>query len=235
MNSHTLMTPGEQEIKENIIVDGEAEIHENNLHEKDEEMPVEVETMMGYSFPVKLSDGKELKAIGLRKKSVLGLSFRIYSFGIYVDNRKLMDVVNSKTLENPAKATKEMYKMVIDDPAGISVKMIILISNLTMNMVRKNFNDGIGAAIWKLGGKNNELTKRIMGEATNDVKLTPGSEIEVTCLPGNVLETKVHGKVVSKLESEILCRAFVYLYLGDDPFDKVAKEKFGTCLLHSSK
>ena len=41
----------------------------------------------------------------------------------------------------------------------------------------------------------------------------------------------VMGGVISKVESELLCRAFIYLYLGDDPFDKDAKEKFGMFLL----
>lgn len=41
----------------------------------------------------------------------------------------------------------------------------------------------------------------------------------------------VHGKVVNKLESEMLCRACIYLYLGDDPLDKEAKEKFGMFML----
>ncbi|KAG5254512.1 hypothetical protein IMY05_001G0217500 [Salix suchowensis] len=31
--------------------------------------------------------------------------------------------------------------------------------------------------------------------------------------------------VVSRVENE-LCRAFIQMYLGDDPFDKDAKEKF---------
>lgn len=39
------------------------------------------------------------------------------------------------------------------------------------------------------------------------------------------------GEVVSELESELLCRAYVHMYLGDDPFDKDAKEKFRTSLL----
>lgn len=41
----------------------------------------------------------------------------------------------------------------------------------------------------------------------------------------------VKGEIVSKVESELLCRAFIYMYLGDDPFDKEAKEKFGTSML----
>lgn len=40
----------------------------------------------------------------------------------------------------------------------------------------------------------------------------------------------VIGEVVSKVESELLCRAHVNMYLGDDPLDKDAKEKFGMSL-----
>lgn len=48
---------------------------------------------------------------------------------------------------------------------------------------------------------------------------------------GLCLMCAVMDKVVSKVESELLCRAYVYMYLGDDPFDKDAKEKFGMSLL----
>lgn len=78
-----------------------------------------------------------------------------------MDNEKLTGVLRSKIVNAPTKATNEMYKMVIDNPVGITVKMVIVVSNLSMNMVRKNFNDSVGTAIGKLGGgKNNELTKR---------------------------------------------------------------------------
>lgn len=49
---------------------------------KEEEVPVEVEPKTGVSFPVKLEDGKQLKAVGLRKKSMLGMGIKIYGFGI---------------------------------------------------------------------------------------------------------------------------------------------------------
>ncbi|KAK4360786.1 hypothetical protein RND71_019738 [Anisodus tanguticus] len=70
-----------------------------------------------------------------------------------------------------------------------------------------------------------------MGEASDDIKLTSGSVIEISRFPGYVLQTKVKGEIVSKVESELLCRAFIYMYLGDDPFDKEAKEKFGASML----
>ncbi|PSS30352.1 Fatty-acid-binding protein [Actinidia chinensis var. chinensis] len=199
---------------------------------KKEEVPVETEPKTGVSFPVKLDDGKQLNAVGLRKKSMLGLGIKIYGFGVYAANEKLKDLLRSKIGKAPAKPTKEMYQLVIDSDAGMLVRMVIVFSNLTISMVRKNFDEGLGASIKKLtGGKNDELTKKIMGEASDDIKLTPGSVIEISRLPGYVLQTKVMGEVVSMVESELLCRAYIYLYLGDDPFDKEAKEKFGMSLL----
>lgn len=37
-------------------------------------------------------------------------------------------------------------------------------------------------------------------------------------------------EVVSKVENEILCRAFIHMYLGDDPLDKDTIEKSGMSL-----
>lgn len=48
---------------------------------KEENVPVEVEPKTGLSFPVVLEDGKQLNALGMRKKSMLGLGIKIYGFG----------------------------------------------------------------------------------------------------------------------------------------------------------
>ncbi|KAB5521052.1 hypothetical protein DKX38_025371 [Salix brachista] len=58
--------------------------------------------------------------------------------------------------------------------------------------------------------------------ASDDIKLTTGSVIEISRL--------MMDEVVSRVENE-LCRAFIQMYLGDDPFDKDAKEKFGMSFL----
>ncbi|GFZ19048.1 hypothetical protein Acr_27g0007870 [Actinidia rufa] len=205
---------------------------------KKEEVPVETEPKTGVSFPVQLDDRKQLNAVGLRKKSMLGIGIKIYGFGIILPQpslsthvymqimRELKDLLRSKIRKAPAKPTKEMYQLVIDSNAGMLVRMVIVFSNLTMSMVRKNFDEGLGASIKKLtGGKNDELTRKIMGEASDDIKLTPGSVIEISRLPGFVLQTKVMGEVVSTVESELLCRAYIYLYLGDDPFRQGSKRE----------
>lgn len=198
-----------------------------------EEVAVEVEPKTGVSFPVKMEDGKQLYCVGLRKKSILGMGIKIYGFGIYADTEKLKDVLRSKIGKAPLKPTKELYQAVIDGDFGMTVRLIIVYSGLTMSMVTKSFDEGLGAAIKKLTGgrKNEELTNKVMGEASDDIKLIAGSVIEISKLPGYVLQTKVRGEVVSKVGSELLCRAYIYMYLGDDAFDKDAKEKFGMSML----
>lgn len=69
--------------------------------------------------------------------------------------------MRSKIGKCPEKPTKEMYQLVVDSDVGMTVKMVIVYAHLTMSMVRKSFDEGLGAAIKKLtGGKNDELTKR---------------------------------------------------------------------------
>lgn len=48
-----------------------------------EEVAVEVEPKSGVSFQVKLDDGKQLGCVGLRRKQALGMSLKIYGFGIF--------------------------------------------------------------------------------------------------------------------------------------------------------
>ncbi|KAF9590225.1 hypothetical protein IFM89_032003 [Coptis chinensis] len=214
---------------------------------KEENIAVEVEPKTGVSFPVKLADGKQLNSVGLRKKSILGLGIKIYGFGIYADNEKLKELMRTKIGKAPAKPTKEMYQLVIDSDVGMMLRMVIVYGSLTMNMVKKNFDEGLGGSIKKLNGgrKDDELTNKVMGGVSDAIKLSAGSVIEVTKSPGYVLQTKgkaiimhylvvmfhMKDEVVSKVESELLSRAYFHMYLGDDPFDKEAKENFGMSLL----
>ncbi|CAN4081732.1 unnamed protein product [Withania somnifera] len=153
---------------------------------KGEEVPVEVEPKTVVSFAVKLENRKQLKAVGLRKKSMLGMGIKIYGF----------------IGKAPSKPTNEIYGMVIDSDSGMMVQLVIVFSYLTMSM-----------------------------DHECDIKLTSGFVIEISRLPGYVLQTKVKGEIVRKVESELLCRAFIYMYLGDGPFDKEAKEKFRASML----
>lgn len=55
-----------------------------------------------------------------------------------------------------------MYQAVIDSDFGLTVRLVIVFSGLTMNMVKKNFDEGLGASIKKLTGgkKDDELANK---------------------------------------------------------------------------
>ncbi|GAV68550.1 Chalcone domain-containing protein [Cephalotus follicularis] len=223
-------TTEEVEVKE--IAQEEASNELPNEKGKEEEVAVVIEPKTGVPFPIMLDDGKQLSCVGLRKKSMLGMSIKIYGFGLYADTEKLRDVLKSKIGKAPAKPTKEMYQVVIDNDVEMMVRLVIVYSSLTMNMVRKSFDEGLGASIKKLTGKkDDELSTKVMGQASDAIKLIPGSVIEISRLPGYILQTKISGEMVSKVESELLCRAYIHMYVGDDALDKDAKEKFGISLL----
>lgn len=200
---------------------------------REEKVGVEVEPRTGVSFPVRLEDGKQLNSVGLRKKSMLGVGLKIYGFGIYADNEKLRDLLKSEFREAPATPTKEMYQKVIDSDVGMTVRMVIVFSGLTMSMIRKNVGESLGGAIKKLtgGNKHEDLTSKVLDESSDDIKLTSGSVMEISRLPGYTYQIKVTDKVVSKIQSELLCRAHIYTYLGDNTFDMEAREKFGMSML----
>ncbi|XP_026419371.1 fatty-acid-binding protein 1-like [Papaver somniferum] len=150
-----------------------------------ESVAVQIEPKTGISFPVKLDDGMELVAVGLRKKSILGLGgIKVYGFGIFADNEKLKEVLRLKIgSKAPSKPTKEMYEAVLDSDVGMMV--------------------------------------RVFADASDNIKLTSGSIINIG----------LKDVVVSKVESELLCKAYFHMYLGDEAFDVDAKERFGHSLL----
>ncbi|ONK58790.1 uncharacterized protein A4U43_C09F16670 [Asparagus officinalis] len=229
--------------KDEKVVDVEEEIEEGGDHgveekkggvEEEENVEMDVEPKTGVSFPVKLADGKQLMALGVRRKKVIALSINIYAFGVYADNTKLKELLKTKFGKAPSEPTKELYETVINSDIGMKVRLIIVFKALTMNMVRKNFNEGLGASLKKLKGgqKDDELVNKVMGAAKDSIKLSAGSVIEITRLPGYILQMKVKDEQISEVESELLCRAYFDMYLGDDPFDKEAKEIFGKSLLN---
>ncbi|KAE8691624.1 putative aldose 1-epimerase [Hibiscus syriacus] len=157
------------------VTDG-METNGSEATKKEEEVAVEVEPKTGVSFPLKLDDGKQLNCVGVRKKSMLGLGIKIYAFGVYTDNEKLKDVLKSKIGTAPEKPDNELYQLVINSDVEMVVRLVIVFSSLTitMSMARKKFGDGLGESIKKLNGgkKNDELAHKLMGEASDSIKLT---------------------------------------------------------------
>lgn len=81
---------------------------------------------------------------------------------MYTDNEKMKDALKSKFGKSPGKPTKDLYQVAIDSDVEMVVRLVIVFSSLTMNMVKKNFDEGLGASIKKLSGgkKNDELANK---------------------------------------------------------------------------
>lgn len=81
---------------------------------------------------------------------------------MYADNERLKEHLKSKMEKAPEQPTKAMYELVIDSDVEIMVRLIIVFNHLTMSMVRKNFDEGLGGSIKKLTGgqKNDELVNK---------------------------------------------------------------------------
>ncbi|XP_062119007.1 chalcone isomerase-like protein 1 [Humulus lupulus] len=130
---------------------------------------------------------------------------------------------------------EEMYQLAIDGDIGLTQKIVIAYSGLKMNMFKKAFSEALGESIMKFNGgrKNEELANKVLGPASDQIKLATDSEVEISKLPGYVLETKVNVELASRVESELLCRAYFGIYLGENTMKcyKESKEMFGQSML----
>ena len=74
----------------------------------------------------------------------------------------MKEVLKAKFGKAPAKANKEVYDAVINSDVGMTVRLVSVFGNVTMSMVRKNFDEGLGVSLKKLNGgqKNEELVNK---------------------------------------------------------------------------
>jgi hypothetical protein len=196
--------------------------------------PVEevVEPSTGMTFPSVVEEGRLFTGTGLRKKSILGLKkITVYAYGVYVDPASLKSQLGNKySSENPEELKKNegFYDDVMVSDVGLTVRLVIVYGSLKIGSVRGAFEESVGSRIKKFGGAANiELLQRFTGAFTDDIKLPKGTTIDLTRLPGNVLQTKIDGTEVGSVQSSLLCRSLFDLYIGDDPFDKEAKKLIG--------
>ncbi|CAK9151073.1 unnamed protein product [Ilex paraguariensis] len=65
---------------------------------------------------------------------------------------------------------------------------------------------------------------RFTSQFSDEYKIPRGSIIELSREKEQVLRTSIDGKEVGSIQSQLLCRSLLDLYIGDDPFDRKAKE-----------
>ncbi|KAK9139789.1 hypothetical protein Scep_009470 [Stephania cephalantha] len=188
-----------------------------------------VESKTGASFPTVLGVSRRLLGIGLRKKSVLGLkNIDVYAFGVYADEANIKNMLNEKYDKlsvSELKGNKQFYEDVIDNDISMTVRLQIVYGRLSIGSVRSAFEESIGSRLQKFGGADNkELLQRFTSMFKDEYKIPRGSVIELSREPKHVLRATIDGKEIGSIQSKLLCRSVLDLYIGEDPFDKRAKE-----------
>lgn len=186
------------------------------------------------SFPAVLKDTQRLLGIGLRKKVILGLkNIDVYAFGVYANEADVRSVLEEKdkTLSGSESKAKELKDELMDNDILTTVRLQIAYGRLSIRSVRSAFEESVGSRLQRFGGSDNkELLQRFTSQFSDEIKIPRGAVIELSREPGFVLHTTINGKEVGSIKSKPLCQSILDLYIGDEPFDKKAKEDVETSL-----
>ncbi|CAN6199503.1 unnamed protein product [Urochloa humidicola] len=191
--------------------------------------PGSVEPRTGVAFPTEASSGRRLLGVGLRKTSVLGLkSIDVYAFGMYADGNDLKQLLKEKYQKFSAselKGNAELINDVLEHDIRMTVNLQIVYGRLSIRSVRSAFEKSVGSRLQKFGGQDTkELLQSFVAIFKDEYKLPKGSVIELSRESDHVLKISIEGKEVGSIQSKLLCRSIMDLYIGDDPFDRNAKD-----------
>ncbi|CAN6168502.1 unnamed protein product [Urochloa humidicola] len=191
--------------------------------------PGSVEPRTGVAFPTEASAGRRLLGVGLRKTSVLGLkSIDVYAFGVYADGNDLQQHLKEKYQKfsvSELKGNAELINDVLEHDIRMTVNLQIVYGRLSIRSVRSAFEKSVGSRLQKFGGQDTkELLQSFVAIFKDEYKLPKGSVIELSRESDHVLKISIEGKEVGSIQSKLLCRSILDLYIGDDPFDRNAKD-----------
>uniref|UniRef100_A0A2P2Q8A2 Chalcone isomerase domain-containing protein n=1 Tax=Rhizophora mucronata TaxID=61149 RepID=A0A2P2Q8A2_RHIMU len=191
--------------------------------------PSIVEPKTGVSFPSVIFESRRLLGIGLRKKSILGLkTIDVYAFGVYADNdelKKLLGEKCGKLSVSELKESKEFKEDLMEADFQMTVRLQIIYGKLSIRSMRSAFEESVGSRLQKFGGQDSkDLLQRFTSQFKDEYKIPRGSVIHLSREQGHILCTSIDGKEVGSIQSKLLCRSILDLYIGDDPFDRGAKE-----------
>ncbi|PHT46972.1 Fatty-acid-binding protein 1 [Capsicum baccatum] len=187
------------------------------------------EARTGMSFPSILKDTQRLLGIGLRKKAVFGLkNIDVYAYGVYADDADVKKCLAEKHAEHSVselQQKEELRNHLMENDIRTTVRLQIVYGRLSIKSVRSAFEESVGSRLRKIGGYDNkELLQRFTSQFKDDIKLPRGSIIELSRDHDYVLHTTIDGKEMGSIQSKLLCRSILDLYIGDESFDHKANE-----------
>ncbi|KAK1679687.1 hypothetical protein QYE76_040535 [Lolium multiflorum] len=190
--------------------------------------PGNVEPRTGAAFPAEAAGGRRLLGVGLRKTTVLGLkSIDVYAFGVYADDSDLKQL-RDKYQKLPVSELKENAELISDAlerDIRMTVRLQIVYGRLSIGSVRSAFEKSVGSRLQKFGGSDTkELLQSFVSLFKDEYKLSKGSVIELSRESNHVLKISIQGEEVGSIQNKLLCQSILDLYIGDDPFDRSAKD-----------
>ncbi|KVI03948.1 Chalcone isomerase, partial [Cynara cardunculus var. scolymus] len=191
-----------------------------SLSLSDSSAAVVTESKTGFSFPAVLKDSQGLLGIGLRRKAVFGLkNIDVYAFGVYADDNDIKNFLSEKygTLLTNELKQKEVTQDLMESDISVTVRLQIVYGKLSIRSVRNAFEDSVGSRLKKFGGsENKELLQKFTSQFSDEYKIPRGSIIDLSKEKGYVLRTTIDGKEVGSVQSQLLCRSILDLYIGDE-------------------
>ncbi|KAL3827943.1 hypothetical protein ACJIZ3_016745 [Penstemon smallii] len=187
------------------------------------------ESRTGMSFPAVLRGSQRLLGVGLRRKAVLGLkNIDIYAFGVYADDSDVKEFLSEKygaLSSSELKGNEELKEDLMESDVSMTIRLQIVYGRLSIKSVRSAFQESVASRLHKFGGSDNEeLLQRFTSQFKDEYKIPKGSIIDLSRERGYVLRTTIDGKEVGSIQSKLLCRSVLDLYIGSEPFDPKAKE-----------
>ncbi|XP_050236480.1 fatty-acid-binding protein 1 [Mercurialis annua] len=189
-----------------------------------------VESKTGVSFASVIYESRRLLGTGLRRKCVFGLkNIDVYAFGVYADDDQVKKVLGEKFGKlsiSELTDNKEFKGDIAEGDFCMTVRLqIVYGGKLSSRSIRDTFAESIGSRLKQFGGEENkELLQRFISQFKDEYKISRGTVIELSKENGHVMQTSIDGKEVGSIQSKLLCRSIMDLYIGEDPFDKQAKE-----------
>ncbi|XP_047312602.1 fatty-acid-binding protein 1 [Impatiens glandulifera] len=191
--------------------------------------PPVTQTRTGMAFPSVIGNSQRLLGVGMRKKCLMGLkNIDVYSFGVYADDGDIKEVLASGSQVN---GQKTLIEDIMENDIRTTVRLQIVYGRLSIGSVRSAFAESVGNRLKKFGGSDNkELLNSFTSQFKDEYKIPKGSIIDISREKGNVLRTTIDGNEIGSIQSQLLCRSILDLYIGDDPFDQKAKKDVETSL-----
>jgi len=157
-----------------------------------------------------------LMGVALRQKKVVGVNFKVYAVGFYVDPVGARRTLRKFRDYSPAglKKNQEFYDVVTNAFSFRKVLELSFLRSVGRDKLRDTFNEGLVVRMRALlGSKGDAITEEFIS-VFEDVKA--GQKL-IFAMDKGVISVKVHNKAPVKFASSELAHSMLDLYFGKNP------------------